>query len=547
MSWSYCEKHKIDIPNPGGGNLSRNLDEMRNLQDYVRLSFTTEHPMMYVAMKDGRISNPVILRIDPSVVYLQHKIYSFLKTKKKISELEGLFEDVDNLSLKETSITSGILQNKSSLQKFLQNIPSRYSDEDDSGDEYTDLSLIVPQNKNIYGKLGLIIYRTNEYLCKNTGTSADLGILEDICDSQKGALEDEIHNSLNVPLYLGLAGTFVGIITGLIGVDFNQIFGETDNLSGLQHLLYGIIAAMCASLLGLGFTVYNSAISYKSAVAKSNEGKEEYMNFLRRELMPLLSNSMASSLNSLKGVLGHFVDKFGRNLDAYANSAELLNDNLEKQHLVLAEINKLSLTQTANKIAATFMQLKDSADSLNVFKSYQEQLNSTIANVSGIVNQTQTIIDKFKDFSTGLSVVVSNQNKTTELQREFQEAITTHFPTGAEARDIWRKEFDLFISEGKQVSESLSTQLTASTEHIQNFVANNKEFFDTFDKLKEVLDTMVQYTQVQAECYKDMKGEILNLRTDYHNAQLDSIELNKSILKAIETMTKSIKDLKEEK
>ena len=181
-----------------------------------------------------------------------------------------------------------------------------------------------------------------------------------------------------------------------------------------------------------------------------------------------------------------------RSLDAYANSAELLNDNLEKQHLVLAEINKLSLTQTANKIAATFMQLKDSADSLNVFKSYQEQLNSTIANVSGIVNQTQTIIDKFKDFSTGLSVVVSNQNKTTELQREFQEAITTHFPTGAEARDIWRKEFDLFISEGKQVSESLSTQLTASTEHIQNFVANNKEFFDTFDKLKEVLDTMVQ-------------------------------------------------------
>ena len=139
-----------------------------------------------------------------------------------------------------------------------------------------------------------------------------------------------IYNSLNVPLYLGLAGTFVGIITGLIGVDFNQIFGETDNLSGLQHLLYGIIAAMCASLLGLGFTVYNSAISYKSAVAKSNEGKEEYMNFLRRELMPLLSNSMASSLNSLKGVLGHFVDKFGRNLDAYANSAELLNDNLEK-------------------------------------------------------------------------------------------------------------------------------------------------------------------------------------------------------------------------
>ena len=99
----------------------------------------------------------LIIAIIVVLIVIAAQIYSFLKTKKKISELEGLFEDVDNLSLKETSITSGILQNKSSLQKFLQNIPSRYSDEDDSGDEYTDLSLIVPQNKNIYGKLGLII------------------------------------------------------------------------------------------------------------------------------------------------------------------------------------------------------------------------------------------------------------------------------------------------------------------------------------------------------------------------------------------------------
>lgn len=479
------------------------------------------------------------------VIILQFR--SFIKTKEKIKELDSLFNDVDGLSLKETSITANLLRDKQSLQKFLQTIPPRHNDEDDN--DYTDLSLIVLPNKDNLSnnRFQTIINRTNEYLCKNTGTSADLGILEDICDSQKEILEDEIQNSLNVPLYLGLAGTFIGIITGLYGVDFNQIFGNTNNLIGLQHLLYGVVAAMCASLLGLGFTVYNSSVMYKAAVSKCNDGKEDYMNFLRRELMPLLSNSMASSLNSLKGVLGHFVDKFGRNLDAYADSAELLNDNLEKQHLVLAEINKLSLTKTANKIAEIFMQLKDSADSLTVFRTYQDQLNSTITNISGVINQMQNLIGEFESFSKGLSAVISNQNKTTELQQEFQEAITTHFPTGAEARECWRKEFDLLMSEGKQISESLSAQLTASTEYIQNFVNNNREFFDTFDKFKEVINTMVQYTQVQAECYKDMKGEILNLRTDYHNAQLENIELNKSILKAIEVMTESIKNLKKEK
>ena len=76
LSWNYCVQHKIDIPSPGGGNLSRQLDISRNLQDYVRLSFTTQHPMMYIAMKDGRIDNPVILKIDPSVVYLKHTKYS---------------------------------------------------------------------------------------------------------------------------------------------------------------------------------------------------------------------------------------------------------------------------------------------------------------------------------------------------------------------------------------------------------------------------------------------------------------------------------------
>lgn len=485
----------------------------------------------------------LIVAVAVVLVVIALQVFSFLKTKKNITELRDLFKEVDNLSLKETSVTSDVLRNKSSLQKFLENIPSRI--EEGLDEDYINLSLIVSQKEGMpKGRLGKIIHRTNEYLCKNTGTSADLSVLRDISDNQKGALEDDIQNSLNVPLYLGLAGTFVGIITGLIGVDFNQIFGTTSNLDGLQHLLYGVVAAMFASLLGLGFTVYNSAISYKNAVSKSNEGTEEYINFLRRELMPLLSNSMASSLHSLKGVLGHFVDKFGRNLDAYADSTELLNDNLEKQHLVLSEINKLSLTQTANKIAETFIQLKESADSLNVFRTYQKQLNSTIANVSGMVNQIQTIIGNFNDFATGLSVVISNQNKTTELQREFQEAITIHFPTGGDARDVWRKEFDMLISEGKTVSENLSTQLTVSTEYIKNFIANNKDFFDTFDKFKEVLDTMVQYTQVQAECYKDLRREILNLRKDYKDAQMESIDLHKSMLKAIDSMTKALDEIR---
>lgn len=75
-SWMDCDKKGIKITKPGGEALSRSLDCRHNLQEYVRVSFTTQHPMMYVAMQEGRISNPVILEIDPEVIYWKSSKYS---------------------------------------------------------------------------------------------------------------------------------------------------------------------------------------------------------------------------------------------------------------------------------------------------------------------------------------------------------------------------------------------------------------------------------------------------------------------------------------
>lgn len=75
-SWMDCERKGIKINKPGGGELSRSLDRKDNLQDFVRVSFTTQHPMMYVAMKEGRISNPVILEIDPEVIFWSDTKYA---------------------------------------------------------------------------------------------------------------------------------------------------------------------------------------------------------------------------------------------------------------------------------------------------------------------------------------------------------------------------------------------------------------------------------------------------------------------------------------
>ena len=73
-SWHHCVSNNIDIPVPGGNQLSRDLDTRKGLQDYVRVSFTRSHPMMFV--QPIRSRKNVILEIDTEVIYWQGAQYA---------------------------------------------------------------------------------------------------------------------------------------------------------------------------------------------------------------------------------------------------------------------------------------------------------------------------------------------------------------------------------------------------------------------------------------------------------------------------------------
>lgn len=75
-SWQYCVNNFIDIPRPGGNDLSRKLDRGKNLENYVRLSFAEIHPMIYRAKDEKRIVNPIIIRVNTDVIYLKGTLYS---------------------------------------------------------------------------------------------------------------------------------------------------------------------------------------------------------------------------------------------------------------------------------------------------------------------------------------------------------------------------------------------------------------------------------------------------------------------------------------
>ncbi len=75
-SWYYCGRNNIVIPMTGNSSLGRSLDLEFGLEDYVRLSFIKDHPMKHVAMNEGRITRPFLLKVSIEVCYFENTRFS---------------------------------------------------------------------------------------------------------------------------------------------------------------------------------------------------------------------------------------------------------------------------------------------------------------------------------------------------------------------------------------------------------------------------------------------------------------------------------------
>lgn len=75
VSWQRLVSRRIQHW-PASSEDSRRYDERRNLQDYVRLCLRKEHPMAYIAVREGRIEKYVWLEISDEVMKWRATLFS---------------------------------------------------------------------------------------------------------------------------------------------------------------------------------------------------------------------------------------------------------------------------------------------------------------------------------------------------------------------------------------------------------------------------------------------------------------------------------------
>ena len=93
-SWNYLLNNRINIPLAGGDQVSRMLDSRYGLENFVRVSFCSQHPMMFVALNERRIQDPVILEIDPNVILFYETLFSNMNATKNNHHRGGDIADL---------------------------------------------------------------------------------------------------------------------------------------------------------------------------------------------------------------------------------------------------------------------------------------------------------------------------------------------------------------------------------------------------------------------------------------------------------------------
>ncbi len=68
LSLGEAERRGVLIPKPGGNEWSHDADKRKGVEEYVHLAFVDDHPMLFCAKQDGRITDPVWLKIKSEIL-----------------------------------------------------------------------------------------------------------------------------------------------------------------------------------------------------------------------------------------------------------------------------------------------------------------------------------------------------------------------------------------------------------------------------------------------------------------------------------------------
>lgn len=442
------------------------------------------------------------------------QLYSFTQTFIQIGVFRSIIPDVTSLKISKVFITiedleslspQEILANiDSNKNEFVNNLtdqlpviglsksdtPIQFKEIEPANDgvERTEVNIIQCEVKTNQ-VLDNILFSINNYLIRNRGAASDFNLLKDIVERNTNAVEEDINISIGIPLYLGLMGTMIGIVIGLFNMpDLGAILDtkSKDVLlnDGIALLIGGVKIAMIASFTGLMLTIINSGWVFKGSRSLSEARKNHLYTFIQIELLPIINQGVASTLESLQRNLIRFKDDFTIQLSGLSKIVGRMegifdksNEALEKQKYILDTIDKSKISEMTKYNVQVLQQLDISVLKFEKFNSYMTNVNLFVENSQHIINRTNELLARTDNFKV---IANSLDNKLNQSQ-QLLEFLSTHFKKLEEHKEFTS---NAVADVGNAISETfkeLKIHIQNSSELMKNFT------IEELDLLKSAL------------------------------------------------------------
>lgn len=364
----------------------------------------------------------------------------------------------------------------------------------------------------------------NQYLTNNSGSVIDFHLLKDSVDRHCEAVENDIHTLTPVPLYIGLAGTMLGVILGLgslilTGSITDLLSSGTGNFgaaaTGVNDLLTGVAIAMAASICGIGCTTCAS-LKFKERKAEAEMGKNTFLAWLQARLLPELPSDTSDALNKLVKNLNRFNQVFQQNVVSLGGVLGEVNQSYREQAKIVKTIQKMDVVKVSEANISVLHELNNCTATIQKFQDY-------IGSMHHYTSQLQAFMNKFEQESSRLQVLEEIRNFFTrnkgelskslgDMDKTFQKSLTIVTENAEQSArklnerleiqsklygEILTQQQDTFEKTSKRMSDKLTAaiekmpKMESSLLEIAKIPAQLKKLIEKIDKSNQALATEV--------------------------------------------------------
>ena len=230
----------------------------------------------------------------------------------------------------------------------------------------------------------------NRYLEDNK-VAAEYGVIKEKALRVSELMEEQIDTLSPLPVNVGLFGTLVGIVIGVVGL---MLSGGVDD-GELSNLLWGVGVAMSTTLIGILMSIITSART-KTVRAENELRSNSFLDWVQSQLLPKMGdNDMGKIFNIFQRNLAAFNNDFAQNILKFEGVLSALASGYVQQTEVIKEIKGLNISAMADANVRVLRELQASGEQLCALQKF---LNSS----AGYLENVEKLNGNLEQYYKGL-------------------------------------------------------------------------------------------------------------------------------------------------